>query len=390
MTEQSTLMLVICLVTGTASLAWLAAALPMRIAPKASLHFGLANLLMLASISITMLRTTEPSYLAWPGSGMFGIAAMLVLRAGIRWLFKLPPSRVSNAVIFLVVAIAYLSLPPDPGSRRSFALLFSSFMTLILFMIAFDVFGAARQEFARLPAIAIAVPFALAALSMALRIVLVLWFVPWQTDPSTGMVHDKPAALWGYALLALVLNISLFSCVLARLITKIRNYSERDYLTGLFNRRAFEQRLEIERARCDRSGGAFSLLLLDIDHFKGINDSLGHAGGDEALRHVSRVLQQTLRPFDVLGRFGGEEFIVLLPETEMHVAGQVAERLHQQLAANPLQWQQQAIPIKASFGYVSNRFGDNNRMWLLADKALYHAKANGRDQIVAADAVVTG
>lgn len=384
MTEQTTLMLVVCLITGTAALTWLAAGLLMRIAPAAALRFAAANFLMLVSMLITLMRTAEPSYLYWPGSGLLGIAGVLVLKSGIRQLFKLKLSRISNLLVFAAAVATYLSLPPDPTSRKAFATLFSSFLGLMFLSIVVDVFRAARKEFARAAAIAIALPFGLITGGMLYRLIAVLWLVPWQ-DSSTGLLHDKPAAIWGYIFLALLSNISLFSCVLTRLILKIRNYSERDHLTGLFNRRAFELRLDIEQSRCRRTGGAYSIVLLDIDHFKAINDQLGHAGGDEALRHVSRVLQQSLRPFDVLARYGGEEFIVLLPETELNVAAQVAERLRSQLAAAPLQWHQRAMPIKASFGYVSSRLGENDRMLLLADKALYQAKARGRDQIVAAE-----
>ncbi len=385
MIEQHTLMWVIVMMTVTAAVAWLMVALPMRIAPRASLHFAAANICLFVSILLTLQRTTEASYLYWPGSGLTGILAVLALRSGIRQLFKLPAPHLSNLVLLAIALTAYLQLPPDPASRQVFAQLFSSFMCAGLVLVFVDVFKAARKEFSRAVALAMAFPFGIIALGMGARLVTAIWLVPWKTTARHGELFDAPPALWGYTFLVLVLNITLFSCVLSRMVLKIRNYSERDHLTGLFNRRAFEQRLTMEDARARRSGSAFSLVLLDIDHFKQINDQHGHAAGDQALRHVSQLLQQTLRPFDVLARLGGEEFVILLADTEMVVAAEIAERLRVLLEANPLPWQGKPVPVQASMGYVSNRFTDCDRLLTLADKALYRAKAGGRNRCEAAE-----
>lgn len=196
---------------------------------------------------------------------------------------------------------------------------------------------------------------------------------------------DDPYSMLAYAFLVLALNISLFGCVLARLIAKLRKYSERDHLTGLLNRRASEARLAIERTRHERNGRAFSLILFDIDHFKAINDQHGHSSGDRALKHVAELLRTTLRQIDSVARVGGEEFLILLPETELREAGLIAERLRTLLAAQPLQLADKTIPVQASFGYVSSRAGSNEQLLTLVDKALYRAKACGRNCSCAAD-----
>jgi diguanylate cyclase (GGDEF)-like protein len=113
---------------------------------------------------------------------------------------------------------------------------------------------------------------------------------------------------------------------------RLRERADRDRLTGLYNRQAFDSVLGAEVARYQRYLRPFSLLLLDIDHFKSINDRYGHPTGDSVLENVGRVLTRTLREVDVAARYGGEEFAVLLPETELDIGLDIAERLRNAIA----------------------------------------------------------
>ena len=141
-------------------------------------------------------------------------------------------------------------------------------------------------------------------------------------------------------------------------------------------------------AEQQRSRGA--LLLVDIDHFKRVNDHYGHLAGDHVLRHIVGVLRQRLRASDVLGRYGGEEFMVLLPGTDLHGAAQLAEQLRQAVQAAPCEWQGQRIAFTVSIGVAASAdtpadpSPTSEALLQAADQALYRAKDDGRNRVALA------
>ncbi len=158
-----------------------------------------------------------------------------------------------------------------------------------------------------------------------------------------------------------------------------------DDLTGLWNRRYFMNAAarEIERAR--RYGQYFSLLTLDVDNFKIINDTCGHAAGDAALQHMAGKLKGSLRQTDILGRIGGEEFSILLPNTLLDDAAFLAERLRSTIEKTPAHYADKEIFFTVSIGLATyhEAVGGVDELLLLADKALYEAKEGGRNRVVA-------
>jgi diguanylate cyclase (GGDEF)-like protein len=161
--------------------------------------------------------------------------------------------------------------------------------------------------------------------------------------------------------------------------------AERDPLTKLLNRRSFDRQARHEAQRAQRSDGPWALLMIDIDHFKRLNDSLGHAAGDVALVAVAEALRVTLRTEDLAARWGGEEFVLLLVGTPPEAAAQAAERIRAALAALALTHQDRAFTITASIG-VATAHGAMDLAAVLhhADEALYAAKAAGRNRVVCA------
>ena len=155
-----------------------------------------------------------------------------------------------------------------------------------------------------------------------------------------------------------------------------------DHLTGLANRRRFERQLEREVGRVERFARPFTLLMLDIDNFKNLNDTFGHDAGDDAIRRLSRVLREGTRGIDLAARIGGEEFAVLLVETRKEGGFEVAERLRVAIKSLELP---RGGGITASFGVAECPSDAQTAADILkaADVALYQAKRNGRDQVVA-------
>lgn len=177
----------------------------------------------------------------------------------------------------------------------------------------------------------------------------------------------------------------------AREYGELRDYADSDPLTQLPNRRAFEKTLATEAGRFERYGHPISLMVLDLDHFKGINDHYGHEAGDEVLRRAARTIAASVRDVDVAARLGGEEFVVLLPETSLAAAAEVAERVRAAIAAMPVQWRATTIPVRVSIGVSAcpERVAGPGELLGSADAALYQAKGAGRDRVVTAPAQPT-
>src|SRR5262249_16463386 len=166
----------------------------------------------------------------------------------------------------------------------------------------------------------------------------------------------------------------------ARLFRQVRTQAMTDSLTGLYNHRYFQEQLDRETKLADRRGEPFSLILLDLDHLKNINDTHGHRSGDVALCRVAAIMRSVVREVDVCARYGGEEFVVILPHCDREHAIKVAERLRESIAATPAQ---RVGQITASFGVATYPEGAKSKEELveMADRAMYLAKAAGRNRV---------
>ena len=168
-------------------------------------------------------------------------------------------------------------------------------------------------------------------------------------------------------------------------VTQTIEMAVTDPLTGLHNRRYLDSHLQtlFERAMSRRR--PLSLMITDIDRFKSVNDAFGHDGGDEVLREFARRLRKNVRGIDLACRFGGEEFVVVMPDTDAAVAETVAERVRAEIADKPFVIGGQSVSITVSVGVSSLKGGPDTAADLLkrADVALYEAKTSGRNKVVA-------
>jgi two-component system, cell cycle response regulator len=160
-----------------------------------------------------------------------------------------------------------------------------------------------------------------------------------------------------------------------------------DALTGLHNRRYMESHLSTLVEQAASRGKPLTVLVLDIDYFKSVNDTHGHDAGDEVLREFSQRLKKSIRGIDLACRYGGEEFVVVMPETDMAVATMVAERLRRRIASEPFPISQgaNAVEVTISIGLAARHSVSDNAANILkrADQALYRAKRDGRNRVVA-------
>jgi diguanylate cyclase (GGDEF)-like protein len=187
----------------------------------------------------------------------------------------------------------------------------------------------------------------------------------------------------GIGMLDAIARLSGAQLSIVRSLGALRHSAERDPLTGLFNRRGFDRIFAAEVARTERYGRPVAVLAIDIDHFKSINDRFGHDAGDVALRAVAQTIAATIREADTAARVGGEEFLVLMPETGLLAAREAAERVRRHVAALRSRAPELATDVRVSIGVstVPDCVAHPSLLLGTADEALYAAKRTGRDRV---------
>jgi len=171
---------------------------------------------------------------------------------------------------------------------------------------------------------------------------------------------------------------------LVRANRELERIARHDALSGLLNRIALFNSVDAEIERSLRTGSPLSGIMVDIDHFKNINDNYGHQCGDDVIRMIGSWLLGNLRKYDLAGRYGGEEFFVVLPNTRLNHAVKIAERFRKTVQTYTIQCNSHSIQITASMGVAEYRMGETRDMWInRCDRAMYVAKHRGRNQVVA-------
>jgi diguanylate cyclase len=228
-----------------------------------------------------------------------------------------------------------------------------------------------------------ALPVLLTLLAFVVRSVVVTYSeFTGIVELDVGSTFDIVITLLFLVLLGLF-NFSLYNLVLGSLIRRLESLSSTDQLTGLYNRRIVMERLEEEHARFQRSGQTYAVIMMDLDHFKKVNDTYGHSAGDDVLREVAQRLRQSVRSTDTLARMGGEEFLLLLPMNDIDGALVHAGRIRKRIAASPIATGSGSIAVTLSLG-VAEVFTKDNAAEVVvmrADAALYRAKAAGRNRV---------
>jgi diguanylate cyclase (GGDEF)-like protein len=380
-----TLVAAIGLCTGIATLVWLALATLARIAPRASWTMAGANAAALVSLVLRASRGSLPGTPAsWLGdtlavgaAALLAVAVMAITTRRLHW-------RAPGTVVALA-ALVLLALPDDGDLRWRVRLISACGAGLLLAasVTAWRSLSEDAKTDGRSTLAPLVLPLVLIALLMAIRCGATF------TAPVASLNVHVPTPLnitllWAALVAMLLQNATLAFLVLLRLIRRIERLLERDPLTDTFSRRAFDRALADAHAWLQRGRG-YALVMIDMDRFKRLNDSLGHAAGDAALRQMVKELQPCLREVDRLGRLGGEEFCVLLPDTDLAGAALVAERMRARVAATPLRWLERDWPLSASLGIAEAERTDASADAVLAraDAALYRAKGQGRNVVQA-------
>ena len=371
------LMLFISLIAAVSAIVWAVLANVMFIARKASNRFALANTALLLGIILLMFRDPTQHLLYWQGSDLFILLGFILLKQGLMTLFKQPFKPATDVALLVIWLGPAILLQNGVEDSWLMGILFSTFASIWLGQATWVLYTAVRPHFALRYTLVMASPLAGLTIVFLVRLVMSLF----QRAPPTKAV-DESIMFWAYLIFTLVINITMFSSALVRLVSKIRILADRDQLTGLYNRYAINRFLSQQHQLWLRHQQPYSLLVCDLDHFKQLNDRLGHLAGDAALRGIAELLQQQLRAEDICGRFGGEEFIIILPQTAHPAAVAAAQKLLHQIQQATVQFGNHSISLTCSIGVQTVQADMTiEDMMQQADNALYQAKENGRNQL---------
>jgi diguanylate cyclase (GGDEF)-like protein len=303
--------------------------------------------------------------------GLFGF--YLLMRSGCNRHFA-DPALTLQQMLFAIVAMAaaYVINPPLRG-------MLLMIVALVLMYAAFMLSPRASRALGL---------FAVTLLGLVM--LAMATYAPRVFDPTIERIHFVFAAvvlpvisMLAGDLSAMRTRLKVQKAELQDALARIHKLATRDDLTGLINRRHMEELALLEQRRAQRSGSLPCLCLVDIDHFKRVNDQHGHAAGDEVLRLFARHAAASIRETDVLARWGGEEFLVMLPDTRPDEARMGFERLKRVLSRDEAWGAQAHLRVSFSAGLTAWRPGEALRDALArADHALYEAKASGRDRLV--------
>ncbi len=369
-----------------AALAWLTLAQVFHIAPRAGRLMAGGHVLRFATQGYGDVMSGWPAVLqqAVIELGLLGCILMLLL--ALRRMLR-SRRRPRDLAWIGALGAAGIAAGLAASSPQSAELAGTVAVTLLGGLAVHAMWLGLRGQVAPATAAFAALPFAVLTL-MGLVHSVELLLEPGGAGQAVRGDLPTPARAVLWYVVTFGITLSLIALMIWRVVARIQHLTYRDPLTGAMNRRAFERMLSDAQAQLLRGRG-FALVMIDIDHFKRVNDQHGHAAGDAALRHCVRLWQAGLREVDGLGRLGGEEFCALLPlaaPDDLAAAVMVAERLRADLQAQPLPWAGGLLPLSASFGVALPVAGDpRGEVGLVrADAELYRAKAEGRNRVCAA------
>lgn len=375
------------LVHGLVTLVWWMAGTLLGLSRRAAWHWTIAAVANGVALSLLPLNELLPMHAHVLTANVLVVHGLISMRRGLQGFLRLRHTDLSHAALGLGIIVFNLGICLPLGWVRAGEALSLGAIALLLWRTAAENHRPLMQEF---------------GIGLA-RSHTTLLGVAGAVFATSGITVGTPplkeawshlSADWSmFLLLFLHLTLSIMMSFLAgymvvmRLVRKLQHLSHHDSLTGLLNRRAIEYLLARESQRLQRFGEHFSLLIIDIDHFKRINDRLGHAAGDAVLCAVAQTLQAHAREVDRVARFGGEEFCALLPHTLHDGALLAAERLREAINQICIPWNDEVITVTISLGVATADQPAESLEELLrrADQALYRAKAEGRNRVVAAE-----
>ena len=343
-----------------------------------------------AGFLLVVLRNAIPAFFTIVLANVLILAGAMLYFEGARRFRGAVAVRAFDASLVLVMAssLSYYTFVDDHVGMR---IIIASLLLAVIFGTGAIEFIRHAPEGLRTTSRITGGMFAIHGLFLVLRALLTALdpgvhdlFFPTAIQKATFLLPMFLGIAWTFGFL--ILNSQRLEADLTRAQVKLQELAMTDFLTGIANSRSFFENGEREILRAKRYGHAFALLLLDLDHFKAVNDTRGHAAGDKVLVSLAGICKHLLRDIDIFARLGGEEFVIILPETDLAGASATAERLRSAIAESEIAAGGDVLHITVSIGVTELSPEDDQVETVLkrADKAMYQAKKNGRNRIAAA------
>lgn len=350
---------------------------------RALLHWAAFNLCLAIAFALIAQRAEPRTWWAYGGANLLFVGGLVCLRRGLAEFFGLAQRNAENGAVLLVSCLlfAWLGSTAEAGPWRVMAVYTAD--AVVIARMLMDVREVVRREFGRRALWLLFVPAGLMLANCVLHVLRQAFDMGHALELHRGSLGSY-GALASFLVVGAVFNFGFTGLLITRLVFRLHDLSVRDALTHLYNRRALDEQLQRVWRRWQRSRRPFAVLLLDLDHFKRINDERGHAAGDQVLVEASRRVQGHARAVDTVARLGGEEFLVLMPHTDADGAIAAAQRLRQVLSQAPMQAGGDELTVTVSVGVACVRDSDTDVAATLAraDQAMYRAKQAGRDRVV--------
>ena len=365
------------------SIGWIVIAKPLQLYHNSSIRFALANLLFALALLLDFRHPDNPTLFLWVIGDIILLISFIIYNLALRHLFRLTIDPKWFSSMILVVSAAYGLFLLGWITPESASLLALGMIIVVMVATLKMKFKALHEAFSANIASILCLADVLIIVMVVSKITLWAVTVPIPQNSLFFSPYNASLMLWMQVVLVILINTTAVGTTISRLIVRMKYLADHDQLTGLLNRRAFQSQLEYQFSLFQRYQRPVSILMLDIDYFKMINDTFGHSAGDKAIVHTAKQLKQQVRQSDLVARFGGEEFIVLLADQSQSDAKLIADKICQTLSE--AKWADAADPLTISIGCVeASQARDPDQLLKLADDALYQAKANGRNQAVMA------
>ena len=383
MNDTATVLLLIVLQQGLCALAWWIAGRWLGLTPRVARQWAASAAASALGLALILQRGTWPPLLTWFVANLLVMLAFVLIRRGVQVFLRIRVTDAEHACLLALDAtlLVFGLFASDPA----WAVIGVSLpIAWTLLRAAFEAHRRLTAEDALSSARAVALPLGLLGLTFALRAAVGVFAPEFATRPLHESNSFNTGVAVSFMMGGLILNMVLALLVIGRMVRKLRQRSLRDALTGLLNRRALAPLLRRQVGRLRRYGETYAVLMVDVDHFKRINDSFGHAVGDAALVNLARLMREAARDVDHIVRMGGEEFCLVLPHTDLDGALQFGIRLRKVVGSADAD---ACVPMTVSVGVAVAQSLDEpaDAVIARADAALYRAKAAGRDQVMLAE-----
>ena len=385
MNDTPTVLMLIALQQGLCAFSWWVAGRWLGLARRVAAHWMLAALAAAFGFVLLLQRGVWPAVITLFVANVLIMLAFVLIRRGVQVFLRAPVTDLEHAGVLALDTVLLLYFGIIAHDQTLAVICASAPIAWTLWRAAYESHLKLARDVTPATALAVAAPLTLLGFVFSVRIVIGMVMPEVGARPLSESNPFNAATAMAFMVVGLVLNMVLALLVVGRLIERLRQRTMRDALTGLLNRRALAPLLQRQAGRLRRYQESYAVLMIDIDYFKKVNDSFGHAAGDAALVNLATLMREAARDVDHIVRVGGEEFCMLLPHTDRDGALRLGNRLRELVRTSDAMPARVTMTVSVGVAVAQSADETPESVLARADVALYRAKAAGRDQVVLAE-----